>query len=100
MHISIVQVWLRLTQSLVEPPNIIRSVLCLQIGSKFSTLKPPKTSLRPLWTPSNILKLKYNIIFMMIGQIKLKICGFTTSDEDVKMPPENPLTHPRAPLRL
>jgi hypothetical protein len=36
---------------------------------------------------------------MIIGQIKLKIYAFTISDQDVKIPPETPLTPPEAPLR-
>ena len=36
---------------------------------------------------------------MIFGQIKLKIYAFTISDQDVKMPPETPLTPPEAPLR-
>ena len=36
---------------------------------------------------------------MIFGQIKLKIYKFTISDQDVKIPPETPLTPPEAPLR-
>ena len=36
---------------------------------------------------------------MTFGQIMLKIYAFTTSDQDVKMPPETPLTPPEAPSR-
>ena len=36
---------------------------------------------------------------MIFGQIKLKIYAFNISDQDVKIPPETPLTPPEAPLR-
>ena len=36
---------------------------------------------------------------MIFGQIKLKIYAFTISDQDVKIPPETPLTPPEAPSR-
>ena len=36
---------------------------------------------------------------MIFGQIKLKIYAITITDQDVKIPPETPLTLPEAPLR-
>ena len=36
---------------------------------------------------------------MIFGQIKLKIYAFNISDQDVKIPPETPLTPPESPLR-
>jgi hypothetical protein len=35
---------------------------------------------------------------MIFGQIRLKICAFNISDEDVKIPAETPLTRPETPL--
>ena len=63
-------------------------------------LKPDKTPLRPLGPPSNNFKFKYYIILMIFGKLKLKIYAFTTSDQDVKLPPENLVTPTEAALRV
>jgi hypothetical protein len=66
-------------------------------------LKPPWNLLNPHWdiplTPFKHFKFKYNRIYMIFGQIKLRICALTTSDQDVKISPKAPLTPPEAPWR-